>query len=230
MRYIFVLFSLIMMYSCTETLNESPYDSTRSVTFSVDMNEAITSDIFQIGQDTLRLVLDDSYQIEMTDIDSDRIYSCVISDLIFGQTYYYSYTINDVSEELEENRFFSVQNEENIIFDYYGELNPTILIFRVHMTDQINQGNFDPNTETLDVAGTFNGWIDTWNEELQLEEDNIYTATMTDIEEGNTMEFKFRINGDWNNAEFPGYGSNRNYEIQAGENILECWYNVEGCN
>jgi len=42
------------------------------------------------------------------------------------------------------------------------------------------------------------------------------------------LEFKFRIDGDWNNAEFPGGGANRIYEVIQGENILEFWYNDEG--
>ena len=96
------------------------------------------------------------------------------------------------------------------------------------MSYQITQGNFNPDTETLDVAGTFNDWVDIWNIELQLEEDNIFTAMMTDVQEGDVIEFKFRINGDWDNAEFPGYGSNRTHEITQGENILEFWYNDEG--
>ena len=38
------------------------------------------------------------------------------------------------------------------------------------------------------------------------------------------VEFKFRIDGDWENSEFPGYGENRSYTVEQGENILELWY------
>ena len=43
-----------------------------------------------------------------------------------------------------------------------------------------------------------------------------------------SWKFKFRIDGDWDNSEFPGGYSNRMYEVVQGENILEFWYNDEG--
>ena len=227
MRHTLLLFSLLMMYSCSDMPNESPYDSARSVTFSVDMSEAISSNIFQVEEDTLRLVLFFEDEVQMVDGDSDGVYSCTIANLIFGKTYEYRYSINDIMETLDSDRSLTVYDEENIILDYYGELNPTTLTFFVNMSDQINEGSFDPSIQTLDVAGTFNDWS---GSQLEFKEDNIYTATVADIQTGEAIEFKFRIDGNWDTSEFPGDGPNRTYEVQQGENILECWYNVEGCN
>ena len=227
MRHTLLLFSLLMMYSCSDMPNESPYDSARSATFSVDMSEAISSNIFQVEEDTLRLVLFFDDEVQMVDGDSDGVYSCTIANLIFGKTYEYRYSINDIMETLDSDRSLTVYDEENIILDYYGELNPTTLTFFVNMSDQINEGNFDTSIQTLDVAGTFNDWSGT---QLEFKEDNIYTATVADIQTGEAIEFKFRIDGNWDTSEFPGDGPNRIYEVQQGENILECWYNVEGCN
>ena len=35
---------------------------------------------------------------------------------------------------------------------------PASVTFRVHMAYHAEQGLFDPATESVDVAGTFNGW------------------------------------------------------------------------
>ncbi len=228
MRNIFLFIIVFMVYSCSEMNNDTPYDSTRDVTFTVDMQQVILDNIFDIGVDSLKLIIDSNNKYNMVDNDNDNIYMCTVSDLIFGQNYSYNYSINDSIENLDSERLFTVNNEDNIIEDFYGELNPTLIRFFVNMSYQITEGNFNPDTETLDVAGTFNDWVDIWNIELQLEEDNIFTAMMTDVQEGDVIEFKFRINGDWDNAEFPGYGSNRTHEITQGENILEFWYNDEG--
>ena len=227
MRYTLLLFSLLIMYSCSDMPNEVPYDSTRSVTFSVDMNDAISATIFQVGQDTLRLSLNSDIQAVMTDVDADGIYLCMISDLNFGQTYTYEYTINSIAEVLDAERSFTVQNDQNTILDYYGELNPTMLTLRVNMSYQINAGNFNIDTQTLDVAGTFNDWNGNL---LELTEGYMYTVTVSDVDPGDIIEFKFRIDGNWDTSEFPGYGSNRTHEVYQGENILEYWYNDEGGN
>ena len=55
--------------------------------------------------------------------------------------------------------------------------------------------------------------------------DSIYTITITGLNIGEWIEYKFRINSDWATAEFPDGGSNRFYTIIDGENIINHWYN-----
>ena len=95
------------------------------------------------------------------------------------------------------------------------------------MSYQIELENFDPSIDYVDVAGSFNQWGEiNLNTEYHLEsnEDNIYSITVTGLEANSQIEFKFRINGDWNNSEFPGGGVNREYSVIQGQNILELWY------
>ena len=49
MRNIFLFISVLMVYSCSEMNNDTPYDSTRDVIFTVDMQQVITDNIFNIG-------------------------------------------------------------------------------------------------------------------------------------------------------------------------------------
>ena len=226
MKYLILSVALLLVSSCAEMPNESPIDSLRSVTFSVDMNQAINDDLMpSSGSPTL--TLDSTDQFEMIDQDSNGIFSCIIPDLIFGRTYDYQYSINGSPENLNGSRSFTVYDEGNIISDFYGELNPTIVTFLVNMSYQIEQGNFNPDTQTLDVAGTFNDWS---GSQLEAIEEDIYSTTITDIEVGDILEFKFRVDGNWDTSEFPGYGANRTYEVQQGNNILEYWYNDEDGN
>ena len=225
MRNIFLFISVIMVYSCSEMNNDTPYDSTRDVIFTVDMQQVIADNIFDIEGDSLKLTIDSNNTYNMVDNDNDNIYSCTVSNLIFGQNYSYTYSINASIENLDSDRIFTVNNEDNIIEDFYGELNPTLIRFLVNMSYQITQGNFNPSVQYVDVAGTFNDWSGT---QLDLVDNDIYTIVISDINPGDQIEFKFRIDGDWDNSEFPGGYSNRMFEVVQGENILEFWYNDEG--
>ena len=127
------------------------------------------------------------------------------------------------------NRTFTVQVDNNIINDFYNELDPTTVTFLVNMSYQIELGNFDSGFDFLDIAGTFNGWDGT-DYRLVAIENNVYTITITDIEAEDEIEFKFRINGSWDKAEFPDGGANRNYIVEQGENSIEYWFNDEDGN
>ena len=227
MRY-YLLLILCVFFACSETPNESPVDSYRDIEFSVDMSQEISNNLFDAGSDSLTLILNSS-EFEMTDSDNDNIFTCLISDLVFGQSYIYQYSVNGVLENLDGSRSFTVNDSNNAIFDYYGELNPTILTLLVNMSYQVEMQNFNPETQFVDVAGSFNNW-DGINYELEPIGNNIYTIIISNVEAGDELEFKFRIDGDWNNAEFPGYGGNRQYSVIQGENILEVWYNNEEGN
>ncbi|MCF7920786.1 MAG: T9SS type A sorting domain-containing protein [Candidatus Cloacimonetes bacterium] len=98
------------------------------------------------------------------------------------------------------------------------------VVFNVNMTYQVTLGNFDPEVDFVDVAGTMNGWNGS-GAMADPEEDGIYTVTYPDLTVGTVCEYKFRINGDWSTSEFPGGGANRTYIVVAGENIVDHWYN-----
>ena len=57
MRNIFLFMSVFMVYSCSEMNNDTPYDSTRDVIFTVDMQQVIQDNIFDIEVDTLELIV-----------------------------------------------------------------------------------------------------------------------------------------------------------------------------
>lgn len=100
----------------------------------------------------------------------------------------------------------------------------TSVTFRVNMNEQTAQSKFDPGTEFVDLAGTFNSWGSTPLSDADA--DGIYTASVS-LTVGAAIEFKARINGEWNGREeFPGGGSNRSYTVEAN-GVVEFWYNDE---
>ena len=137
MKYFVFLISSLLIFSCSKIPSDAPIDSYRSVEFNVDMSEAIDDDLFELNTDTLTLFLDSSDELMMSDDNDDNIFSCTISDLIFGRTYEYQYAVNGVFEELETIRYFTVIDTGNLISDYYGEMNPTFIVFFVNMSHLI---------------------------------------------------------------------------------------------
>ncbi|MBU0712586.1 T9SS type A sorting domain-containing protein [bacterium] len=94
--------------------------------------------------------------------------------------------------------------------------------FKVNMMYQIEQGSFNPASNYVDIAGGFNGWDGASHHLTDADADSIWDITIN-IPEGD-IEFKFRLNGDWGTAEFPG-GSNRIYTVCSVDQVYECWYN-----
>lgn len=102
----------------------------------------------------------------------------------------------------------------------------------VKMAVWAEQGKFDPAEDYVDVAGTFNDW---GGEEIQLtavdpvDEDLTYTVTINDLVAGTEYEFKFRINGSWEDDmhEFPSGGPARTITPDAGDSEYSFWFNDE---
>lgn len=109
-----------------------------------------------------------------------------------------------------------------------GENNSTdvaFITFRFNMNRQIAAGNFNPATDFIDVAGTFNSWSG-GDRIYDGNEDGIYQYTALGFTTDELIEYKARINSDWNTAEFPELGGegNRIYTLLPGHNIIEHWY------
>lgn len=100
------------------------------------------------------------------------------------------------------------------------------LTFRVDMSEQVQNATFNPVTETVDIAGNFNGWGNTYSPMQDNNNDNIWEITLSGFTVNEIIEFKFRINGQWNGREeFPGTGNNRVYTVPASHATLDLVYN-----
>lgn len=79
------------------------------------------------------------------------------------------------------------------------------ITFEVNMSYQIDIGEFDPLTETVDIAGSFNGWGSPEAQLFDEDGDSTYTITLSGFSTGTEIAFKFRQNFAWDGTEeFPG--------------------------
>ncbi len=95
--------------------------------------------------------------------------------------------------------------------------------FNVDMTKHIASGEFKPGTDFVDVAGSFNSWSGSAHM-TDPEADGIYTLTLEGMPVSQVIEYKYRINGDWNTSEYPNGGPNRKYTVRYW-NVLNDKYN-----
>ncbi|WP_294821837.1 alpha-amylase family glycosyl hydrolase [uncultured Flavobacterium sp.] len=102
----------------------------------------------------------------------------------------------------------------------------TSVQFQVNMNHQVALGNFNPGSQTVDVAGSFNNWGSPTTMLSDTDGDGIYTGSVS-LAIGSTIQFKTRINAQWNGTEeFAGGGPNRTYTVMPN-GVAAYWYNDE---
>ncbi len=171
---------------------------------------------------------------EMLDDDGDGIYSITLSlpEGLVAFKFFWGMGWDNGDPAPGGDRTLELENTMNVTYkwgvDGIVPTGPTIH-WIVNMSLQIDSGNFVEGTDVLDVAGTFNDWPATLAEDYVLSPmgDGKYEITLDGFEVGETIEYKFRINGDWNTSEFPNGGPNRTYTVEEGMNEIEVWYNDE---
>ena len=93
---------------------------------------------------------------------------------------------------------------------------PKAITFNIDMGDAVAKGFFEHGTDNVDVAGDFNNWGDPIVNLTRVGETHVYSYTtdpMFLVDE--VVQFKFRINGEWGNAQ---PGSNIVYNVVDGDN------------
>lgn len=167
----------------------------------------------------------DGTDYSMTDDNGDSIYEILVEELDLETTVEYKYRINGSWDEDKHefpnsgpNRHATVidgQRDAKSVFNNYrpGYVPVTL---SVNMSNEIAKGNFDPKMNYVDVAGTLTGWGGELNDELiDADGSGIYVTNPPYFapisEEGDTMQYKFRIDSSWDNDkhEFPNSGPAR---------------------
>lgn len=117
-----------------------------------------------------------------------------------------------------------------LYFDMITErpnISPVEVTFEVDMSLQVANGNFNIVSDIVDVAGTFNDWGGNVMVMDDADGDTVYSITVTELYPGETLEYKFRINSNWDTSEFPSGGPNRTYVVPAENSVVFHWYNDE---
>jgi uncharacterized protein YdeI (BOF family) len=188
------------------------------ITFQADMNDIIDSAAFVPGDDFITIPGSingwDTAADTLTDADDDGIYSKTLS--LSPGDYAYKFFIHSNSGRItggyemnlptdNTNRNITVTEDATLDaempnFDYrdlsdaiFGEVE---LYFRVDMSIQELNGNFDPETEFVSATGTFDGWSATSNEMTETQTEGVYETTVTfdtDQPIPSTYLYKFTI-------------------------------------
>ena len=114
-------------------------------------------------------------------------------------------------------------NQIGLVFNEKGGPTDASVTFNVDMNAHIASGEFAPGADFVDVAGTFNEW--NGSDALTDDDgDGIYTMTLASMPVATKLEYKYRINGNWDTSEFPDGGPNRTYTVRYW-NVLDNVYN-----
>jgi hypothetical protein len=98
------------------------------------------------------------------------------------------------------------------------------VVFNVDMNIPIANGSFKPATDFVDVSGTINNWGASAHM-TDTDADGIYTLTVPSLGCFEVLQYKYRINGDWNTSEFPSGGPNRVYRTSYYNMIHDVYNN-----
>ncbi len=218
------------------------FAQTGSVTLKVNMQYAIDEGKFNPSADYVDVAGSfngwDGKDHHLTSEDNVN-YSITIDNLTPGTVYEYKFRINGSWDADKHefpnggpNRKFTAREgafEISKIFNNYAPGYVPVTI-KVNMSVWAELGKFNPETDFVDVAGTFNGWGP--SDELfdGDDKDLIYTGIII-APSGQDMEFKCRINGSWDadKHEFPNGGPNRKYSVLdttgGVTNVVEFYFN-----
>lgn len=100
--------------------------------------------------------------------------------------------------------------------------------FVVNMAVQIALGNFDPTNDFVELQSSLNDWGSFENTIYLLDNDgdDVYEVTLSDIEVGTFVEYKFSINSNGDEITEPDI-ENRTYTVKTSGNKLEHIFNDE---
>ncbi len=215
--------------------------TTIAINMAKEINDGrFTSDVLYVDVLKSDSTLMKRYKTHSTDENDLYTFSSKLLDDGFNFVYqavYYE-TIEEDStvtvNEIVENQLssFTVGEESRSIERWFNNVElVTTITLQVDMSAKIAQGFFDPAKDSVDVAGTFNGWSnDNGEYNLSTEDNKIYTISF-EVDSIQEYNFKFRINGSWNDLlhEFPGNGElDRAITPELGiENIFLYYFNDE---
>jgi len=213
-----------------------------TITFRVDMTYQYEKGTFNPFTDTLDIpgtMNGWAGSTHMLQVAGSFLYEYVYTlDSNTIQQYKYRINGNPATTEFPNgpNRMYLVPNHSDTVTSIYTDYEPgTVpMTFKCIMSYQIKMGRFDKAKDYVDFAGSINNWgdydvlFDRSNDsiyEFNINVDTNYIINQTKI------QYKYRINGSWDNAES---GADRIARVQdttaGGTNIIQVWYNDQNPN
>ncbi|MDP1614859.1 MAG: hypothetical protein Q8L68_03600, partial [Methylococcales bacterium] len=221
-----------------------PYTGVLSpVTFNVDMHlpaqgsfDPATHHVYIAGNFTNW----GSGAIEMFDANHDTIFTVDVNTLTSGYLAIYKF-INGATAPVnwesptegddifppDNNRIYGVHNGSNTVTRFWNNINPNVtlangnIFFEVDMSVLTELGVFNPDADSVQIRGAFNGWGSSEPEKSLLNQDpanpDHWTLNVPFVQNvvGGTQAYKFFLK---NPAANPQY-SNTGWEVPIGNTI-----------
>jgi len=162
----------------------------------------------------------------MEDADGDYIYTKTI-EMEPSTSYQYKYNIGTGWDGLDEssNRTFTSGTSDEVlpVVFYNGTTagSNSVVTFEVDMSLKAQAG-FDPTTENVYVAGSFNGWSTSASQMLDADGDSVYSVVIDSLTVGEEYYFKYIYSGGavtWEDVE------NRAFTPTNSEDSYFAWWN-----
>lgn len=201
-----------------------------SMLFKVNMNKQIADGNFNATGGNVYAMIQgmDSLLLENS-LDGNNnptnIYTGEITTgLINAQVLDFHFRMNNTDETVSRSKTLTLgQNTVDVWFD---DMTLSPLTLNCDMSYYIAEGWFDPLNDYVDVAGDFNLWEGASHHLDDTDGDYNYTILLNSMDLGK-IEFKFRINGSWDDltSEFPNSGPNRILMLAVGGFDHQAIYN-----
>jgi hypothetical protein len=194
--------------------------SAPSFVFTVNMKKAIGDGIFDPVSDGVYAVLEGHDTVPMITVGGTTPYkftATISTGVDSGVVYNYKFRINTSLYETVERQITGAPgptavekwwNDEAMAPDNH-------IILQVDMTNQVGLGTFNPATDFVDVAGSFNSWSGSSHLTQPDAAKQVYQLDTIINDSLVTHQFKFRINASWATSEFANGGPNRYLWIPA---------------
>ena len=180
--------------------------------FTVNMEKMVNEGLFDPIADAVyaNLLTPTNMEVELSPgigADQYKFTGMIESGLDSGTTYTYKYRINEADFETVS-REITANPGTTAVTAWWNDDPINVSTFMVDMTYWIAAGKFDPDVDVLDMPGSMNGWAGSPDMTPVPGKANLYQVEYT-LDPATIYEYKYRINHDWENAEFPGGGPNR---------------------
>ena len=190
----------------------------------VQMRLSVKDTGYEQGRWVTVSVSEDDWQVVSFDLMGDEAEGWVNGNgIIEGETVVIEGIHIKCAEDKDVVLYFDGFTERQTELEYVD------VTMEVSMAVQTLLGNFNVANDFVDVAGNFNDW---GNNAMVLDDsdgDSVYSYTITGLLPGEKLEYKFRINGSWddNTAEFPYGGPARTYTVPDTNSVVFHWYKDE---
>ncbi|MDD5765833.1 MAG: FG-GAP-like repeat-containing protein [Candidatus Marinimicrobia bacterium] len=188
---------------------------------NVEMRLSVKDTGYEQGPWTRVSLSEDDWQVVSFDLPNDKAEGWVNGNgIVEGSTVVIEGIHMRCSEDVDVVLYIDEFTERQLYI-------PRDVTFKVNMSYWTKLGKFNPATDSVDIAGSFNNWGGNSIVLSDANGDTTYDVTVPGFYPTSSLSFKFRINGSWNDAtcEFPMGGANRTYVVPDSNSVYSAWYN-----